>query len=445
MELARKDLVRKKKSSCRTIFAPHESMKKQYNSSTRKKIVMKSIKIVYTIAIALMATQCTIAQQSITFEKYMQEVASNNLEYLAEQYNVRIADAEISIRKMLPDPELSLEAMDESFLVELCYKLELGKQKNHINLAKTEAEIEVLTLEWFFNELRQEAAEAYLNAILQRELLKVKRNSYEYVAQLAEYDSLQHKAGKISEHDARQTLLETVTLRNEVYHQEGEYKSAITLLNKYMGNSSGELFDLSGSWDNINKNYNLDELIAHGIKHRIDLLMANKCIKMAYQNIKTVKAERRADIGLMVGYERDWSGPFPVRRDMLKVGIAIPLKLSNLNKGAIRQSKHVLDQHEIQAKNTALQVQTDISQAYFRYESLGKQVEQYNTGLMNEARALLDGMTFRYKRGETNIPEVLAAQRTYNEVIEAYLKSTKEYASALITLQKSSGIWDINF
>jgi len=406
---------------------------------------MKKIKIAYTIFIALVAMQSTIAQQSITFVKYLQEVASNNLEYLAEQYNVRIADAETAIQRIFPDPELYLEAMDESFLVELGYTLELGKRTNRINLAKTNSEIEALNLEWFFNELRQESAEAYLDAILQRELLDVKRNSYEYMAKLAEYDSLRHKAGEISEHDARQTLLEAATLRNEVYRQEGEYKSAIIILNKYMGNSSGELFNPSGSWDNINKYYNLDKLITHGIKHRIDLLMANKGIDVAQQKIRMVKAERRPNISLMVGYERDWSGPFPVRRDMLKAGIAIPLKLSNLNKGAVRQSKHILNQNEMQAKNTALRVQTEISQAYFRYESLSKQVEQYNGELLNEARTLLDGTTFHYKRGETNILEVLVAQRTYNEVMEAYLESTKEYASALITLQKSAGLWDINF
>ena len=406
---------------------------------------MKKIKILCTALLVLTGMQNAKAQQPITFEKYLLEVANNNLEYLSQQHNVKIADAEIAIQNMFPDPELAFEAVNETFSLELGYTLELGKRKNRVNLAKTQAEMETLALEWFFSELRAEAANAYLNAILQRELLEVKRNSYKYMAQLSEYDSLRYKAGEISENDARQTFLEAATLLNEVYNQEGEYKSAIIMLNQYMGNNSGELFNPLGGWDNIDNRYDLNELVAYGMEHRVDLLMANKSIDMALQNIRTVKAERRPDIGVIVGYERNWNGLFPVRQNMLKAGIAIPLKFSNLNKGSIRQSEHILKQNETQAQHTALQVQTDISQAYFRYESLGRQVEEYKSGLLNEAHTLLEGMTFRYKRGEINILELLVAQRTHNEVREQYLETMKEYAVSLVFLQKSAGMWDVGF
>ena len=239
---------------------------------------MKKIKILCTALLVLTGMQNAKAQQPITFEKYLLEVANNNLEYLSQQHNVKIADAEIAIQNMFPDPELAFEAVNETFSLELGYTLELGKRKNRVNLAKTQAEMETLALEWFFSELRAEAANAYLNAILQRELLEVKRNSYKYMAQLSEYDSLRYKAGEISENDARQTFLEAATLLNEVYNQEGEYKSAIIMLNQYMGNNSGELFNPLGGWDNIDNRYDLNELVAYGMEHRVDLLMANKSI-----------------------------------------------------------------------------------------------------------------------------------------------------------------------
>ena len=97
----------------------------------------------------------------------------------------------------------------------------------------------------------------------------------------------------------------------------------------------------------------------------------------------------------------------------------------------------------MQAQHIALQIQTDISQAYFRYEALGRQVEKYKLGLLDEALSLLEGMTFRYKRGEENILELLVAWRTYNEVREKYLESMKEHASSLISLQKCTGMCDI--
>ena len=54
-------------------------------------------------------------------------------------------------------------------------------------------------------------------------------------------------------------------------------------------------------------------------------------------------------------------------------------------------------------------------------------------------------MIYRYKRGETSILDVLIAQRTYNEVQEQYFMVMKAYASALVNLEYTCGIWDIQF
>ncbi|MCD8186860.1 MAG: TolC family protein [Rikenellaceae bacterium] len=409
---------------------------------------MKTIRKIRIIGL-LIFRGCLTAKaqpyQPITFEKYLLEVAGNNLEYLSEKYNVRMAEAKIAIQRMFPDPELTFETTEDDFNLELGYTLEMGKRRSRVGLAQSEAELERLALDWFFQELRAEAAEAFLEAVLQRQMLEVKRQSYEYMARLAEYDSLRYTLGEISKIDARQTSLEAATLLTEVYEQEGEYRAAVVLLNQYMGNDSGVLFDPQGDWANVDKKYELGYLIGFGMEHRVDLVAAHKSVDMALQNMRLVRAERRPDVDVMVGYERDWSGFLPKQRDMLKAGITIPLKFSNFNKGTVRQARYFIDQNEAHARHLELQVQTEISQAYFRYEALGKQVDLFDSGLLEEAEALLEGMTFRYKGGEIDILELLIAQRTHNEVREQHLETMKEYASSVIELQKSAGIWEIRF
>ena len=58
---------------------------------------------------------------------------------------------------------------------------------------------------------------------------------------------------------------------------------------------------------------------------------------------------------------------------------------------------------------------------------------------------VLDGMVYKYKRGETSILDVLVAQRTYNEVQQEYLETMKGYAASLVALESACGIWDICF
>lgn len=150
------------------------------------------------------------------------------------------------------------------------------------------------------------------------------------------------------------------------------------------------------------------------------------------------------DLSLSMGYERDWKGLFP-NRNMMKSGIAIPLKFSNINKGTTRAAQFAIEQSKYEEQKTRLQIQTEVSQAYYLYDAAKKQVEQYKLGLLGDSKKILDGIVYKYKRGETAILDVLMAQRTYNDVQEQYLKLMKDYASSLVNLQKVCGIWDIDF
>jgi cobalt-zinc-cadmium efflux system outer membrane protein len=90
-----------------------------------------------------------------------------------------------------------------------------------------------------------------------------------------------------------------------------------------------------------------------------------------------------------------------------------------------------------------LQIQTDVSQAYFNYIAAKKQVLQFNTGLLTDAKRIVDGEIYSYKRGETSLLEVLNAHRTYNDLQQNYYQTLFSYASALIGVERSAGIWDL--
>lgn len=382
---------------------------------------------------------------SLSFQEYLNRVGKNNLNYLAEKYNVNIADAEALAQKVLPDPELIVEGADENFSMGFGYTLELGNKRGaRVRLAKSQAELEKLALEYYYQELRAEAADLYLDAIQQRELLDVKKSSYKYMLQLSKSDSIRFKLGEITEIDARQSKLEAATLLNEVFEQEAIYKSALATLNQYMGQTTISLINLSGNWKNIDRNYLLPELIATGLTSRVDLYAAQKNIDVAANQHKLVRAERKVDLGLSLSYERDWHGFLPPSRSV-KAGVSIPLKFSNLNKGAVKAASYGIEQTKIQKQNTELEIQTEISQAFFLFEASRRKSQQYQTGLLEDAKKILDGMVYKYKRGESGITDVLIAQRTYNEVQELYLETMKGFASSLVALQKACGIWDIEF
>lgn len=383
-------------------------------------------------------------RSNLSFQEFLNQVGKNNLNYLAEKYNVSIADAEVIAQKVLPDPDLVLEGGNETYKVGLEYNLELGNKRGaRVNLAKSQADLERLALEYYYQDLRAEAANLYLDAIQQRELLNIKTSSYEYMSQLSKSDSIRFKLGDITQTDLRQSKLETSTLLNDVYEQEAAYKVALASLNQYMGRVS-QLENPVGNWHLKDKDYILGNLLATGLTNRVDLFAAQKEIEIANNQHKLVRAERKMDLGLSASLEHDWFG-YGEPTKAFTAGVSVPLKFSNRNKGAIMAAKSGVEQSRIKQQSTELQVQTEITQAFFQYEAAQKKVKLYESGLLDEAKKILESIVYKYKRGETDIMEVLIAQRTYNDVQEQYTETMKGYVSSLIELQKSCGVWDLDF
>ena len=394
-------------------------------------------------ALGLTATEMG-AQEVLTFDRYLHRVGQQNLEYMATRLNVDIADAEVVAAKVVPDPSLDFEAARDNFVLGISYALELGKRRARVQAAKTERDLEKLALEGSFQDLRAQSAELFLEAILQKELLLVKEESYTYMKSLSTSDSLRFAAGEITENDARQTRLEAVSLQNEVYEQEAAFRSALVELNRFMGLDSDTLLSPSGNWEHLERDFRLNDLLSLGREVRPEILMASKNREVQEKNYRLVKAERRPDIDLSLSYERDWNHFLPQAR-LATLGVSVPLTFSHLNKGELKSARLKTQQAEIGYRDTELQVLAEIRQSWFGFEAERKKVAQYRTGILDESRKVLEGMVYKYKRGEATVLDVLVSQRTYNEVRQDYLETMKGYVSSLVTLERSCGFWDIHF
>lgn len=129
----------------------------------------------------------------------------------------------------------------------------------------------------------------------------------------------------------------------------------------------------------------------------------------------------------------------------VKLGLSIPLKLSNRRNAGLKIAEMAHSQAELEYHQAEQSIQAEVMQAYQQYMATQKQVKQFHNGMLTEAKSILDGITYSYKRGESSILEVLNAQRTYNGIRKDYYQALADNAAALIELERRTGIWDINF
>ena len=396
---------------------------------------------------------------NISLFEYLKLVGSQNFSYIAEQYNIGIAEAGIESARVFPDPQFSMDVYDNQeaslhlgrgFTLGLGTNLELGgKRRARINLAMSEVELSRAMLQDYFRNLRADASLAYFNALLLYYQHQALSHSASAMQQLAEADSVRLLFGTITAIDARQSRLEARTILNGVYQAEADWRGALLQLNLYAGSKSADsILSPVGDFEHLSRQFSLIQLIEEAQSNRADLVAAKQNKVVADRNLNLIKANRKMDLGVNAGYQfagesTNETAPTPAYSSV-SVGISVPLKWSNRYKGDLKAARYSIKQSEILCEQVLLQIQVEVTKAYTNYLAAGKQVAAFHNGLIAESEKILEGKIYSYKRGETSLLEVLNARRTYNDILQSYYQAQYQYAASLIELERSAGIWDIN-
>jgi outer membrane protein, heavy metal efflux system len=393
----------------------------------------------------------------LTFKEYLNLVSEGNLEYAAGKFNVNISEAQIEAARIIPDPYVSFEWVENrenrmrfghDYSSEIGTTIELGgKRRARTDVAKKQNEISNLLLEDFFRNLRAESALAYLNCLKQRQLYEVIFDSYQTMKRLSEADSMRFKLGSIMSIDAIQSKVEAGVLYNELIVSATEWKNSLVLLTFMTGQLNqdtlmipiGRLKDTCRIFSKVN-------LLENAISNRSDLLASLKKTELSEKALDLVMRERVVDIDIKMGVSNSiLSDEISPAVRGISGGISIPLKFSNINKGEIKISQALISQNDMISQQVHLQIETEITQSWNLYYVYCRQVENFEMGLLRNASDVLRGKIYSYRRGENSLLEVLNAQRTYNEVQTAYYEAIYNRAAALVNLEKAAGIWDIEF
>lgn len=427
---------------------------------------MKHLHLTFRVYIILIATilpgitGMVKAQEKelLSFEEYLSLVGKKNLGYASQKYNVSMAEAAIQTASMFPDPQLDVETSNNGVNKDMGYvygtsigwTLELGgKRKARINLARNQSELSKIQLLDFFRNLRADASLGYIEALKSKAILEVQQDSYKNVLQLAKSDSIRYRLGTISLITSKQSKLEAASLLNEVYQAESAEQQSLTNLSVFLSDNKLTGRDVNGDFNAFNRDFSVDDLILQALNERADLLAAKQNTQVAKSQISLEKANRMIDLGINAGAERHTEAtneiaPSPTV-NAVKLGLSIPLKFSNRRNAGLKIAEMAHSQAEVEYQQIEQGIRAEVMQAYQQYLATQKQVKQFHNGMLTEAKSILEGITYSYKRGESSILEVLNAQRTYNGIRKDYYQALADNAAALVELERRAGIWDINF
>lgn len=394
----------------------------------------------------------------VSLAEYLAKVSKGNLGYIAGQFSVSIAEAQLKAAKVFADPEISVaysNNQDQTMLMGqgidagISYPFSLGNKRGAaVSIAKSQKELAQSALEAYFQNLRAEAALSFFAAIRQKNRLDVQTAIGNRLRKLAQADSMRHKAGAINATDALQTALEARTQQNLVFQAEADYQASLLQLARLSGNIDADSLLLpSGDFPLQQRVFHLPELVQSALERRSDLQIAIRNKEISEKQIRLIQANRAFEFSLDAGYShstvvKNDIAPAPAFNSY-SAGITIPLKFSAFNRGEVLAARDAAAQSETILKDTQLQIAGEVTQAWISFNSAEKQLQYFQLGLVADAAKILEARTYAYQRGETGLIDLLNAQHKFSELQLEYQEARYHYSETLVLLEKSAGIWDL--
>jgi cobalt-zinc-cadmium efflux system outer membrane protein len=397
------------------------------------------------------------AAGSLTYQAFLAQVARGNLELLAQRASVSIADAQIAVARIFPEPVLTagIASVDVSgkgaptaTTVGLGYTVELGgKRSAKISAATADLAVARTDLDDFLRTLRGSATLAFIDGLHARLVLERKQQTRLSLEKLVAINQERLVRGDIGKVQLTQSRVEALRFRGEVLSAEAEVQAADLELSVQLGSSAGSRVSPQGDLKLKPRSFNEAALLAQARGSRPDLVSRQHAVEAAVARVDLAKANRWVDLTLNVGWQHSFassSAAFAAPSfDALGATVSVPLPLSRVYRGELDAARATEAQGRTLIQATELKIEVELRKALTRYRAAVDKLGLYTGGLLADADGVLEAMLYNYQRGGATLLEVLEAQRTVNEVYLAYYDALAEHARALVAVELGAGIWDV--
>jgi cobalt-zinc-cadmium efflux system outer membrane protein len=406
----------------------------------------------------------SIKSRPIGFQEFLATVAVNNLDFAVQKYNISIAQAQVTVAKLYPDPSISAGIAKDITNVPASQRMGNvsdiaasetillgGKIGARSSVAEENVGAAQAQAEDFFRNLRATAAQAYINALIADSIYKANERTYRNLVELTQVNEHRVEAGDLGKVDLLQSRVDAIQARGTLLQADAARQQAFIQLGQLMSrHNSNTLYRPTGNLSFPVRSFSIDTMINRAKESRSDVLAARRALESARLSVDLAHAERWPDITVGAGYtytgeSSNSVAPFPGEKS-LGVSISIPLPLSNvLNQGTLQVAEFSYEQAQKSLEVAELKAETDVRQGYAQFQLAEQQYVQYSTDLLADAEKVRAARLYSYKAGSASLLDVLTAENTLASVYLAYYSALSGYADALISLEQASGTWDIEF
>ena len=383
----------------------------------------------FALLLLVLFNQVVLAQKTLTLQDCESQFLKNNLFLLASQYNIDASKALTIQARIWDNPVLSAELNaynpernqyfdigkdgQKAFAIEQLIYLG-GKKRNEIKLAQTNEKLAELQFNDLLRTLKLQLRKSFFTVYYNTKSLETTDKQLVHIEDLINSYTVQAQKGNIPLRDVvrlQSLYLNFKNERMEVVNDNIEEQASLKLLL----NTSENIVPVITS-DDFNKYtktipFDLKALQDDAIMNRPDYLAQQKTIEANEINVKWQKSLAIPDITVGANYDQR-SGAFNKESNLT---LGIPLPLWNKNKGNIKYAKTILEQSKIEKQNFDLQLQTEITSAWNKWDESRKNYVVIKPTVNSDFEAVYNGILKNFQKRNISLLEFTDFMESYNQ------------------------------
>lgn len=398
-------------------------------------------------------TSAEVQQKPLTLQEAGRQFFVNNLELIAERYNIEMAEAEVIQAKLFENPVISLEqnvynrlngkyfdmGKEGEAVVEIEQLIYIAGQRNkRVRVEKLNKEMAVHQFEEVLRTLKSELNSKFIELYYTEKSLLIYDKEIEYLQQLLEVMKGQNDKGNISllEKSRIQALLLSLQQeRNETSNQLISLQGDMKLL---LGLNASETFEPVFD-ESVLKQIDITSIpfieLNNRLAERPDLKMARTNIQASRANVSLQKSLAFPEVSLKGSYDR--AGNFC--DNYFAIGLSISIPVFNRNQGNIKSARLSVLQNTSREELARKQAEKELFTSYARLEKAVKLYNSSNYELERDFETIIDGVNTNFRKRNISLLEFIDYYQAYKETCLQLYQTQKDVFLAMEEINTVTG------
>lgn len=398
-------------------------------------------------------TSAEVQQKPLTLQEAGRQFFANNLELIAERYNIEMAEAEVIQAKLFENPVISLEqnvynrlngkyfdmGKEGEAVVEIEQLIYIAGQRNkRVRVEKLNKAMAVHQFEEVLRTLKSELNSKFIELYYTEKSLSIYDKEIEYLQHLLEVMKEQNDKGNISllEKSRIQALLLSLQQeRNETSNQFISLQGDMKLL---LGLNVTETFEPVLD-ESVLKQIDITSIpfieLNNRLAERPDLKMARTNIQASRANVSLQKSLAFPEVSLKGSYDR--AGNFC--DNYFAIGLSISIPVFNRNQGNIKSARLSVLQNTSREELARKQAEKELFTGYARLEKAVKLYNSSNYELERDFETIIDGVNTNFRKRNISLLEFIDYYQAYKETCLQLYQTRKDVFLAMEEINTVTG------